>query len=210
MNYNPEQLHYGSVSVGGVTTGGFYKTGGNYTTSNVKKSGYKRLCYTGQGIVSIKLTDELLNQAKEDSNISKFIEVDKIQIIGRSSSLNHDYLSYTNNRSFSIGLETGIPEQDCRQILFWICGGNETFNCSAEGWKCPKCGRTNQGFMENCFDCGKKRPSEMKNRDIEKDKNNNNDKPEIDYLADKWKCPDCGKANPNSITFCSCGKTKPE
>lgn len=28
--YDPEKIHIGAVSVGGVTTGGVYKTGGNY------------------------------------------------------------------------------------------------------------------------------------------------------------------------------------
>ena len=29
---------------------------------------------------------------------------------------------------------------------------------SQSGWRCPDCGRINQEFMENCFDCGAKKP----------------------------------------------------
>ena len=50
----------------------------------------------------------------------------------------------------------------------------------AEEWKCPKCGRTNNGNF--CPDCGTKAP--------------------------QWTCPNCG--HENFSAFCeNCGKAKP-
>lgn len=65
--YEPEKLHIGAASVGGVTTGGAYKTGGyNYIAAS-SKSGTCYLQYDGHIIVHIKLTDEMFKDAQKSS-----------------------------------------------------------------------------------------------------------------------------------------------
>ena len=116
LKYNPETIHYGSVTVGGVTTGGVYKTGGDYTTIT-KKSEMKHMCYDGHMIVDIELTDELCNKAKT-SYISKYLDGKRIQVMGR------EFLSYTPTtiEQVELGKGSGTPLDKCNDILNWICG----------------------------------------------------------------------------------------
>ena len=116
LKYNPETIHYGSVTVGGVTTGGVYKTGGDYS-SITKKSEMKHMCYDGHIIVDIELTDELCQKAKT-SYISKYLDGKRIQVMGR------EFLSYTPTsiEQVEIGKGSGTPLDKCNDILNWICG----------------------------------------------------------------------------------------
>jgi len=77
-----EEVHIGAVSVGGVTSGGVYKTGNNLYIAESKKTGRYELAYVKNlkqftneyvSISSILLTDELFKEAKE-SYISEYLD----------------------------------------------------------------------------------------------------------------------------------------
>ena len=72
-----EKLHIGAVSVGGVTTGGTYVTGGDYVTVVGKKNGTAILAYRNHPIMGIKLSDELY-EALKHSEIFSYCDEDKI------------------------------------------------------------------------------------------------------------------------------------
>ncbi len=119
IRYNPETLHYGSVTVGGITTGGFYKTGGNYYMSDVQKSGvFKRLYYGDTQIFDIDLTLELYNQAK-DSYIAKYLDGMNIEVMDRKSA--NAIATLTRDQSV-ISQCSGRTYEECFEILSWICG----------------------------------------------------------------------------------------
>jgi len=77
-----EQVHVGAVSVGGVTSGGVYKTGNDLYVAESKKSGRYELAYVKdfhgfsrdyKKIDRIILTKELFQEAK-DSYISEYLD----------------------------------------------------------------------------------------------------------------------------------------
>ena len=47
IHNTPTKTHFGAVTVGGVTTGGTYTTGGQRVINTTDKSGYYRLVWTG-------------------------------------------------------------------------------------------------------------------------------------------------------------------
>lgn len=72
LGYKPEELHYGSVTVGGVTTGGVYKTGG-YHYAVGRKSGYYVLTYANMPIMEIRFEPEMLDEIKK-SSVSEYLD----------------------------------------------------------------------------------------------------------------------------------------
>ncbi len=93
--YIPEEYHYGSVTVGGVTTGGVYKTGGKTIYYDRGKNGKYSLEYYYLNKISgvptlstrevsyIKLTPEMLISAKK-SEIAKYLDDEYIDAFNRS------------------------------------------------------------------------------------------------------------------------------
>lgn len=79
LKYNPEEYHYGSVTVGGVTSGGIYKTGGDYTIHDRSTGVYRFYYYpkpgtiAGESVGRIKLTHEMYMSAKQ-SEIAKYLD----------------------------------------------------------------------------------------------------------------------------------------
>lgn len=128
--YNPEKLHVGAVSVGGVVSGGAFTTGGNHYIAHSEKSGKSKLVYGGDRriINKIWLPAELFAQA-EKSSIAQYLDKNKQQI----SVVDDVWLSQfdlmwkqANLQAGNLGLtdaeKRGYPTYEkCLAILNWIC-----------------------------------------------------------------------------------------
>ena len=129
----PEKIHFGSVTVGGVTTGGAYKTGGDRVIDGHYKTG---LCYlqyndallfaqncTQGHIRKIVLMPSVLKAAKE-SPIKQYLSGDTI-IVEQSSnmSLNELRLAAADPASVTAqsAVKRGYPTREkCVDILNWL------------------------------------------------------------------------------------------
>ncbi len=129
--YAPEKLHFGAVTVGGVTTGGTYKTGGFYQGEKIHTGKYA-LVYNNSFIKTIKLPPELVEEAKKAS-IKKYLDQDgKIVVVDDTKATDglpadiavnlaknsmDAYLAYTQPYKWS-----HYPSQEkCKEILDWLC-----------------------------------------------------------------------------------------
>ncbi len=129
--YEPEKLHFGAVTVGGVTTGGTYKTGGFYQGEKIHTGKYTLICNDSH-VITIKLPPELVKEAKK-SSIKKYLDKDGTIVVidfskattGPSADIalrlaNTDmnaYLAYTQPYKWS-----HYPSQEkCKEILDWLC-----------------------------------------------------------------------------------------
>ncbi len=125
--YAPEKLHFGAVTVGGVTTGGTYKTGGIYQGEKIHTGKYA-LVYNNSFIKTIKLLPELVEKAKRAS-IKKYLDQDgKIVVVDDTKATDGSpadlaknsmgaYLAYTQPYKWR-----HYPSQEkCKEILDWLC-----------------------------------------------------------------------------------------
>ena len=143
---DPVKTHYVSATVGGVTTGGFYTTGGGKVVNGSERSGYWKMNYTDyipptagnskeDGLIkSIVLTDELYNIAS-NSYIKKYLSQDRrIIVVANTGNMFRDMLgsSYSgityemhdiHSREFQEKVMEGYPDEiKCREIFDWITG----------------------------------------------------------------------------------------
>lgn len=76
IGYQAEQIHIGSATVGGVTTGGVYKTGGRHYYTGASYSGKYALWFgtksNGHEITEVYLSENLYQKAK-NSSIAKYL-----------------------------------------------------------------------------------------------------------------------------------------
>ena len=128
VKYIPEELHYASATVGGVTTGGFYKTGGEHQVTSAGKNGFCRLEYGKYFISTIQLTDELYKLAKA-SPISGYLNSKKQIVVKDHVNLSdvetkrmidqYEKTGYIGNEFAKKGMPT---YEKCKAIRDWICG----------------------------------------------------------------------------------------
>ena len=127
--YTPEKLHFGAVTVGGVTTGGTYKTGGVYNGKEVSTGRYA-LVYKGIRIEKIDLPPELAEEAK-GSGIEQYLDRSgAIKVVGDiqmdvSDMRALQVLEQTHQGAYEIMLQklgwTRYPtEEKCREIMDWL------------------------------------------------------------------------------------------
>lgn len=76
----PEKLHYGSATVGGVTTGGLYKTGGTINKKTFYCGDRWHFLYDGEEVYKIILTDKLAQEAQE-SKIKEYCKENAIILV---------------------------------------------------------------------------------------------------------------------------------
>ena len=125
MSYNPEKYIYTSATVGGITTGGIDKVGGNYVSGKKVDSGKCELKYFGQKIQRIQLTDELYKEAQKTA-IKKYLNDEK-QIVVEGECGNIIATSQIlgiHSMETQRGLYKGYPTREkCQEIIDWICEG---------------------------------------------------------------------------------------
>lgn len=132
IGYKPETLHIGAASVGGVTTGGSYTTGGYNYVSGVSKSGYYNLEYDGHMITKIKLTSEQFDMAKKSVIVAPYLNEKERQIdvhapVQPPSEMEVKMMLNSLERTGYVGnagnAKEGYPsKRKCEQILAWLCG----------------------------------------------------------------------------------------
>ena len=135
----PVKLHYGSVSVGGVTSGGLYTTGGDLQINNSLHSGKYELDYQFSEfskecsqIEKIKLTPALFEEAKK-SNITAFLNDNEktIQVIKTSEQIlkaglvNAQEIQAAGWNTESVAaqnlnLKRYPTHEECQAILNWL------------------------------------------------------------------------------------------
>lgn len=140
LKYNEEKIHIGAATVGGVTTGGIYKTGGDYSDKQFWDGKYELVYrYSDDGkfikeipLKSIRLTSDLRKDA-EKSSIAKYLKVDKIIVIEENmpSEGTTELLSEMTDRNSTINAmalsqadyerSQGYPtEEKCHDIINWL------------------------------------------------------------------------------------------
>ena len=89
IKYNEEKIHIGSASVGGVTTGGVYKTGGDYSVKDLSSDRYELIFRKPLNlnvcdetpIKTIRLSDQLVKKA-QGTPVEKYIRnYNKIEVV---------------------------------------------------------------------------------------------------------------------------------
>ncbi len=152
VKYEPVKLHVGAVTVGEVTSGGAFTTGGYNYLAGTKKNGKYKLTAFGQTIRRIQLSDEQYLSAKQ-SNIAKYLN-DKHQIevivhVYRTDEEMRSMIQNLQKSSYLYGGETmkkGYPSYEkCKEIMDWLCGLND------DVWICQRCGRV---LNNRCGICG--------------------------------------------------------
>lgn len=124
MSYNPEKYIFTSATVGGITTGGIDKVGGNYVSGKKVDSGKCELKYLGQKIQRIQLTAELYKEAQK-SAIKKYLN-DKKQIVLEDETSGGVVISAqllgVHSLTTQQMLYKGYPTREkCQEIIDWIC-----------------------------------------------------------------------------------------
>ena len=147
MNYqnHAAKLVYTGATVGGIHTGGFHTTDA-YTSESAGKSSNKAHVFVrdeGDHIVEIKkikLTPELLAEAKKNERISKFIVEDYISLRNDNEETNltkieQDVLSQaikTNDTAMQYNITQRafiaqfLSMYDVRNIIEWVAGETST------------------------------------------------------------------------------------
>lgn len=141
LGYEPEKLHYGSATVGGVTSGGFYTTGGYNKVVATTDSGKYELEFTGDAnmldktIRRIVLSDRMYAEA-EKSNIAKYLNpaTKSIEMYNKVIRTKQEVDALLNN---AMKLVNGVPltsgmaiddtrgfptYEKCKEVLDWMCG----------------------------------------------------------------------------------------
>lgn len=134
IGYESPKLHFGSATVGGVTSGGFYTTGGGNKTLAESKTGRYSLCVVEENkkyyqIKRIRLTDELYHEA-QNSRIAKYLdsETQSIQIPQSNyvSSIDmNNAINWASGKPVNgvfVLPSSGISYDVCKEIHDWICG----------------------------------------------------------------------------------------
>lgn len=149
-DYVPEELHVGAVTVGGITTGGTYKTGG-YIHEKSYNSGKYDLCYANYGhnepqvvVKEIVLSTQLAEKAR-NSPISQYLKGNSIIVVNEvEPSAINGMMMYMGKTTSALTLmeqekSEGYPTKEkCEAILKWLSGSSapqpyaETYTAPAE------------------------------------------------------------------------------
>ncbi len=140
LGYEAQKLHYGSATVGGVTSGGFYTTGGYNKVIATENSGKCFLEFAGNAAIMdkmiryIDLSDALYEEAKY-SPIAKYLNhtarrIEVFEQVQRTKEETDALVSHAIDLAtgkaliggMSLDDKRGYPTREkCRLILDWIC-----------------------------------------------------------------------------------------
>ena len=134
FKYNEEQLHFGAVSVGGVTTGGVYKTGGDVSVTETNSDRYELIYkkpwagqYIETKIETITLSDELAQKAK-GKPIEKYLNYYTLYVVKEIKPSETYTLLMKMGKTYEalslLDLEKvqGYPtKEECTAIIDFLC-----------------------------------------------------------------------------------------
>ena len=137
--YNPEKIVYTGATVGGVTTGGFHTEEAHYALSTAGKSGKyflqaKLSAGNYMSIDRIHLTDELVEEAKQNPNVKKFLRGKTLVLAHRGkatemSADEQDVYVRALQRKDEAGMYAAaqrainakmLTREECENVLKWI------------------------------------------------------------------------------------------
>ena len=136
VNKEPVKIHYGSATVGGVTTGGFYTTGGQQSINKGLPVADKYILrYKGKVVNHIQFNDfqrgdePLLIKAKQDKIISKYVSdrgaivvIPAAEKISVSNEKKASFLQTGNYQHLIDEVISNYPSKEkCQDIVDWIC-----------------------------------------------------------------------------------------
>ena len=135
--YNPAELEYNGVTVGGVTTGGFHVNPASYSPSSMEKSGkYQLVLMPGYNVIkNIILPTGLVAVAKNNRTLEKFLKKDRLElkytggdaemteyersIMSHNMTSRPDLFYNAANRALAA---QALTKEDCEAIKYWLCG----------------------------------------------------------------------------------------
>lgn len=139
--YNPAKIVYTGATVGGVTTGGFHTEEEHYALGSGGKSGkyYLRAKLSAGKYMSIDrihLTDELVEEAKQNPNVKKFLRGKTLVLAhrGKATQLKEDeqdvYMRAVQRHDEAAMYAASqrainakkLTREECESILKWISG----------------------------------------------------------------------------------------
>ena len=115
LGYEPEKLHYGSATVGGVTSGGFYTTGGYNKILDSKNSGKAMLEFIGESSALNIALDMLSGKSQLGKAIDQIILSERLYAEAEKSNI----AKYLNPETMSIEMVPKVtrPTQDANTLL---------------------------------------------------------------------------------------------
>lgn len=141
VKYVPTQVTYTGATVGGVHTGGFSVDEAHYSANQVRKSGKYELKYfvnsnesPYQSIEKISLSQDLVEQARKDDFIKKFLKDDNLVLKydikkdSIQSALEKEIVKAPHNLTVLSASANhrkeleALTKEDCDLILKWLCG----------------------------------------------------------------------------------------
>ena len=131
IGYQPERIHIGSATVGGVTTDGVYKTGGHHYYTGASYSGKYAFWFGnksyGHEITEVYLSEDLYQKAK-NSSIAKYLNsmtkcIELVDIHTKFSDYELEELKMfgRGQGGTSHALHKAYPTYEkCAEILDWL------------------------------------------------------------------------------------------
>ncbi len=176
LQYNPAKITYTGATVGGVTTGGldyqdaYYSVkGGNITNKFIMY--FEKSDKESMIVDEIELSPNLVDKAKKDPNLSKYLRGNVLYITKPSENKWGSTAAQTLKTTGNYALASDIAMKDYASTLLtkselapiynFICalsgdsldGDNEASN-PEEKYICTVCGTKSTGWYQSCPKCG--------------------------------------------------------
>lgn len=142
LNYNPAEITYTAVTIGSATVGNIDYKDESYSFGNIHKSNKYRLNYNWDGtgdcfcpIYTILLDDSLIEEAKKDAAVSKYLLGNKLYLYPDVKLTDADKMKLEaaskygkDNVAVNVFIEASqkwkLSKWECEQIKSWIEGND--------------------------------------------------------------------------------------